>query len=762
MKRLVLTMFAAVLVLSTMTLNAQTPDRKIKSIKLSPDVEKMYREQLSSMQSKSQNSLQSNGMQRVYPVKKLTEKDIEVLMNNSGTQRKHEILPSLKDALPTVKPLEKKTSNLQGEISNPPSNIRFPGEFEESQAVLVSIPSVALTRIGTFKGEEYNMWVEVFASSQYLAYFNVPPGYAIFIPYLYGLSEDPNEAYTVEHDKYLYAVNLGIFTNNNTGEIDTTIAHIWTNLINSIQQECTVWIRISNINDSTTVKDYMQKVNMPLKNYEFFSDGNGEDAFWARDWGPLGFYYGDQGKLAFVDAEYYPGRLFDDEFSKYLLNKKGYDYYNLPVHLEGGNIMGDGYKYITYSDVVYNNNSTNQGQIIYDASQQKWMQKQFTPLSKTQLDSKMKAAFGAEDVIVPQHLQYDGGTGHIDLYLKQFDEESMLITDMPSKYSKLTDYKIIQKNRDMLASKKTAFGTKYRFLNAPLPRLDNGEMPTSNDSLYSKDPRSYLNGVIVNKSYIYPCFSKKGEANYNYELEVQKTLKELLPGYKLCPIDARYLSPQGGAIHCITMQIPADHPITMRHKPVRDNISLTNSVAITVELVSNYDADNIALFWRKPSSSTWATVQLTADGKIYTGAIEGNFSENDTVQYYVAARKNNTIKKCLPYTAPDGYYTFYFGNTSIDQLYNYEPTSSSIASIYPNPATNAINVIFEVNNPGNINIEIFNSLGQVVNTPIQNKYFEKGVFTIDVANLNLPDGNYFIRMNSLTNNSMSSFVIMNK
>ena len=761
MKRLVLTMFAAVLVLSTMTLNAQTPDRKIKPIKLAPEVEKMYKEQSSSRESKTQNSLQSNGMKRVYPVKELTEKDIEVLMKNLGNQRVQEIPPSLTEALPIAKPSEKKTSNLQGEISNPPSNIRFPGEFEESQAVLVSIPSVPFYYLTEWGGNTYNQYIQIYATSYYLAMFGIPPGQGlgVFIPYLYGLSQDQNEAYAV---KCVWAADFALFQNTDTGEIDSTTAKVWSNLMNAIQQECKVWIRLANILDSTRIINYMTGVNMPLKNYEFFADGNGEDLFWARDWGPLGFYYGDQNKLAFVDAEYYPGRTFDDEFPKYLLNKKGYDYYNLPVHLEGGNIMGDGYKYITYSDVVYNNNASNQGQIFYDATNQQWMQKQFTPLSKTQLDSKMRVAFGAEDVIVPQHLQYDGGTGHIDLYLKQIDEESMLITDMPSKYSKLTDYKIIQKNRDMIASKKTAFGTKYRFLNAPLPRLDNGEMPTSNDSLYNVDPRSYLNGVIVNKSYIYPCFSKKGETNYNYELEVQKTLKQLLPGYKLYPIDARSLSPNGGAIHCITMQIPAEHPITMRHKPVRDNISLTNKVPITVELISNYDADNIALFWRKPTSSTWATVQLAADGKIYTGAIEGNFSENDTIQYYIAARKGNTIKKGLPYTAPDGYYTFYFGNTSIDQLYNFEPTSSSIASIYPNPATNAINVIFEVNYAGNITLEIFNSLGQVVNTPIQNTYFEKGVFTIDVNNLNLPDGNYFIRMNSLTNNSMSSFVIMNK
>jgi agmatine/peptidylarginine deiminase len=83
---------------------------------------------------------------------------------------------------------------------------------------------------------------------------------------------------------------------------------------------------------------------------------------------------------------------------------------------------------------------------------------------------------------------------------------------MPDKYSGLTDYGIIQQNIARYKTLKTAFGTDYRLLNVPMPRLDNSDMPT-NDVDYNRDPRGYLNGLFVNNYYIYPSYSTSGGTN---------------------------------------------------------------------------------------------------------------------------------------------------------------------------------------------------------------------------------------------------------
>jgi agmatine/peptidylarginine deiminase len=191
--------------------------------------------------------------------------------------------------------------------------------------------------------------------------------------------------------------------------------------------------------------------------------------------------------------------------------------------------------------------------------------------------------------IVNKSLEFHGGTGHIDLWSKQFDEESILVLDMPTKYQTLTDYGLIQQNKDQYKSLKTTFGTNYRFLDVPMPKLDNSaDMPT-NDTIYYNDPRSYLNGVFVNNYYIYPSFSNSVSGDVVHDNASNEALKKLMPGYTLVPIDSRLLSTGGGAIHCITMQIPKDPDkvITITHQPIRDNVELKTSYELTSKLLTN-------------------------------------------------------------------------------------------------------------------------------------------------------------------------------
>jgi hypothetical protein len=66
-------------------------------------------------------------------------------------------------------------------------------------------------------------------------------------------------------------------------------------------------------------------------------------------------------KLGFHDARYYFGRPFDDEFPKHLFSLFNYDFYDLDVKMEGGNIMNDGVEYGTYGSVIYELNAGIQG-----------------------------------------------------------------------------------------------------------------------------------------------------------------------------------------------------------------------------------------------------------------------------------------------------------------------------------------------------------------------------------------------------------------
>ena len=696
---------------------------------------------------------------------------------------------------------EKKSHQFQGQMNELPENIRYVGEFEESQAVLVAVPSqpFALMDIGdppqTYAipviTHNFDAYYDYYTpnnqknDASMMAYFiNCVPGDAIFWPYLFELSEDPNEIYIIDKEDVTWLSDFGLQSG------DTTFRYIWSSLINAIQKEAQVWIRMTAIQDTTVLKNYMSQRQMPLTNYRFFYDAIGEDAFWVRDWGPHGFYYDDNGtqKLGFHDAVYYTGRPFDDIFPRKLLNETGYDWYDLQIQKEGGNIMTDGWGDVSFGDVVYRNNDTAiftykgqtykgnpQGQLAYDYEEEAWYITEPIILNKEELDARKKAAFNIKNPNVLKSLEYDGGTGHIDLWIKQFDEESMLNTYMPEKYSSLVDYQTIQQNRAYLANKTTTFGTKYRFLNAPLPKSydysgpnqnytppSDGDMPVNNGQ-YNYDPRGYLNGLVVNKSYIYPAFSRTpADQCWQSDSIAKEILQKLLPGYNLVPIDSRVLTPGGGAIHCITMQIPQDPDkvITMKHKPIRDYVELAESFPISVELIANTDANKIVAYWKEINDADWNSVELTTtDGKIYEGEIFGYFTKEDIVRYYIAAQNDDVIRKCAPITGPAGYYEFYFDDVSIDELYGFEPQASIIASIYPNPASDYLNVVFENIADGNVMIEILNPLGQNVSTPV-NKHFNKGVFIFDIRDLNhLSTGVYSLKMTTNSGISVVNFIV---
>ena len=78
--------------------------------------------------------------------------------------------------------------------------------------------------------------------------------------------------------------------------------------------------------------------------------------------------------------------------------------------------------------------------------------------------------------------------------------------------------------------------------------------------------------------------------------------------------------------------------------------------------------------------------------------------------------------------------------------------------VFPNPATDYINVIFDNPAASNVRIDILNSLGQIISSPMD-KYCELGIQSFSVTDLDLPIGTYFLRMNTNKVKQIKSFVV---
>jgi agmatine/peptidylarginine deiminase len=617
-----------------------------------------------------------------------------------------------------------KLQSITIDMDSLPSNFRTPGEFEESQAVLISWPSYAFDKDTNF--------VEPYTPGVGIKWFQDAQG---------------NWDYEIV-DIEGYVLDL---------ESDSPYSKLWATLVNTIQQEVPAWIRVAAPEDTTDLKLFMNSQGYNLTNYVFKVDEDGENAFWMRDFGPFGVYYGDSDSLFFVKAEYYPGRPIDDMYPVKLAQELGYKYYKSPVELEGGNFMCDGHGTGIFGNVIYGNNSDNVG----TANSPK------KPMGASAVNTEMSRIFNLKQSIIPISLKCDGGTGHIDIYSKMANDEEILVTKYPSEYNKFTfpDYATVNNNKDLLISQKNKYGKQFRFLEVPLPTDDDGKYNRTSCNSFGEDARGYINGLTVNKTFIVPIYSNNSSGNKAGDDAALEVIRKQMPGYKVVGIDSRILTPAGGAIHCVTMQIPAENPVYIQHSQLKgvqieSEIVKDGKIKIFGTVRNHSGFKSGKLFYRCISSNIWteANVDITAQ----VGASKSDFDftsyiDNTNlqcgygtdIQYYIKFETNNGKTAYRPLTGPEGFYTFNLGNpASIDEmlLNGFE--------LYPNPADDMIYIRFDELNL-NAQLEIFDIVGNKLNS--MNVNTSDGIATLDVTNYN--PGMYMLKITSGSKVRIMKFVV---
>lgn len=590
-----------------------------------------------------------------------------------------------------------------------PEKIAVPGEFDESQAVLISWPSFALDTGGN-----------------------------VLDPLVPGIGLrwiDDSTYYVTEIDSYI----LDLFD-------DSPYPPLWGKLTQAIQRECQVWIRVSAPEDTTALKAWMAAKYSPLTNYKFITDPNGENAFWLRDFGPYGVYVGDEDSLAFVKMEYYPDRPIDNNYPNYLAELLNLKIYHSNVETEGGNFMTDGWGRNIYSSVIYYSNLDTIGSIQLDDNGINYKYKK--QMTIDQVNQEYNTFLASNNRNVLPHLWCDGGTGHIDLYLKLIDDETILTTDFPAVFNNknFDDYNSIKTNVDNLSATKSTYNRNFKILKLPLPTNDFGTYSATDCESFNEDARNYINGLIVNKSFIFPTYSNNVTGNKNGDAAAVNRLKTLLPGYNIVPIDARILSPLGGAIHCITMQIPADNPVKIWHPSITGYQPLQSQFNIITKLHNRSGIQSAQCKWRKSTESEWHSFDLTETDGQHIGSISGsNLMESDSIEYYIEVTSNNGKTMRRPITAPEGYYTFYFQDLSSVEQINQKDDITELYPPQPNPASDYSSVRFSLSAATNLKISLVDILGKEVSV-LANGLMQPGEYNTMIETGSLTSGLYMIVM----------------
>jgi agmatine/peptidylarginine deiminase len=416
---------------------------------------------------------------------------------------------------------------------------------------------------------------------------------------------------------------------------------MYAELIDAIQQEVPAWIFINFGGDSITVKNALNFYGVTLTNYDFKVKQT--NSIWSRDYGPWGFYYGTDDELAFIDLQYYTTRPLDNQVPAWLANEMGIELYTTDMYTEGGNIMVDGFGHIFYSDVIFGKN----------ASQNGW--------STSTTREVHNDLFNATNFTETERLLCDGGTGHIDMYAKLLDEQTILASEYPSVVT-ASDKQRIEDNVDLFNQEFTTFGNGFDVIRIPMPRRDDGSFSTSCSQI-NADARGFVNGLFVNKTLIIPIYTNENssQSNKNWDEAALDLVREVMPGYNVVGIDARSLTTSGGAIHCITMQIPTDNPVRFRHARVEGLQPAVNQYNFTAEITNKSGISIAQLFWKVKNTASWNALPMSVAGGTYEASLNNpGFTANDTIVYYIEASTNNGKTMSKPIVAPDGFFEFYF------------------------------------------------------------------------------------------------------
>ena len=215
---------------------------------------------------------------------------------------------------------------------------------------------------------------------------------------------------------------------------------------------------------------------------------------------------------------------------------------------------------------------------------------------KQRVEHALAQHCGIERVVWLERLPV-GPDNHVDMYIKVADEETLIVGE----YDGGGDG-VIERNVSVLRSLNSYYGTPYRIIRIPMP----GEC-------VAEDYRSYTNALIVNNRVLMPTYNLPSDG------AALAIYRETMPGYDVVGIDCTAIIAHGGALHCITREIPPRQVLRVTHPRFREPVRARETVRIAAEVWGARDAQVRVHLWQE-NGRDFGYVAMAFDGEEYSAA----------------------------------------------------------------------------------------------------------------------------------------------
>lgn len=266
---------------------------------------------------------------------------------------------------------------------------------------------------------------------------------------------------------------------------------------------------------------------LPLDAFEMVEGTT--SSVWARDWSPF-LGYDQNGKRCqfYVDRSHMRHR--DDNVARGIFEKRfGGTPYDIPIAMEGGNLLSNGQGIILTSQTVMVTN------------QVRHSREELARIFENSIGFSKWAA------VLPLHGER---TGHVDLFAT-FLSPDLLIVGAADEKEDPINHRTLNETAETLRNLDTPAG-KLRVERIP--------MPSSKDCHF----RSYNNVIFANGLLIVPVYPR---SNPKLDRRVLDIYREYLPGWEVVGIDLRSLAFKGGGLHCLSVNVPPPDRVAINIPP---------------------------------------------------------------------------------------------------------------------------------------------------------------------------------------------------
>ncbi|MEW5807409.1 MAG: agmatine deiminase family protein [Acidobacteriota bacterium] len=320
----------------------------------------------------------------------------------------------------------------------------------------------------------------------------------------------------------------------------TDLNDFFCQLVDNIQEYNEVWMIVESQTDEDYVKSTLSNCGVPLTNVIFIREN--VDSIWSRDYGPE-YMRTPLQEAHITDAQYYWTRTNDDVIPYRIAMREEIPAHEARIDFEGGNFQSDGYGHCFYTDGVYEANST---------------------MTPEQVDQVFRDYYNCKETTALQRLIGEG-TGHIDMFAKLLSPTKWIVGQYPVGDP---NYQVLEDNAALLASLTAYNGQPYEVIRIPMPpttptalALDYGDLLPRWDtseggpSLNLQEIwRTHTNSTIADALVLVPIYGKGTDE------EALQIYSDAMPGHVIVGIDSEAIIPLGGAMHCVTMQVPEYPP----------------------------------------------------------------------------------------------------------------------------------------------------------------------------------------------------------